>query len=338
MTYSELTNQVRAAASKFSSRQGAKIDTFLIHHQAGTSDDAVINNMVSTGGREVSANYTISNEGRITGVVPDEDRAWTSGSSTDGGKGAAWDRRAITVEIENETGAPSWRISAAAKTAAAALLNDLRARYGNLIVMGHRDLYTKYGASYPTYCPGPETVNEIIAIAGGASAVVSAPTKASAAANTFNGYSVNAIQTFLTAAGFATKVDGDYGPDTRAKVLAYQTAKGLAKDGLVGQQTWASFNAPGNAVLVKDNKLVVDGVWGYNTTVAEQRALGVVPDGSRGPVTIAAEQRKTGARVDGRDGPNTVKSLQRYLKVRPDGRLGPITISALQRRLNAGTF
>lgn len=294
--------------------------------------------MASSGGREVSANYTISNEGRITSIVPEELRAWTSGSTSDGGKGAAWDRRSITVEIENQTGAPSWAISGAAKTAAAALLNDLRARYGNLIVLGHRDLYTKYGASYPTFCPGPATVNEIIAIAGGASAAVSAPANGSSAANTFNGYNVKAIQTFLTAAGFATDIDGEYGPDTRAKVRAYQTAKGLTKDGLVGQQTWASFNAPGNAVLVNNDKLVVDGVWGYNTTVAEQRALGVVPDGSRGPITIAAEQRKTGARVDGRDGPNTVKSLQRYLKVRADGRLGPITISALQRRLNAGTF
>jgi peptidoglycan hydrolase-like protein with peptidoglycan-binding domain len=332
MTYSALTNQVRLS-NQSSSRQGAKIDTFLIHHQADTNDNAVIAGMVS-GSMAVSANYTISNEGRITCVVPEEWRAWTSGSRTDGGKGAAWDRRAITVEIENQKGAPSWAISPAAKTAAANLLNDLRARYGSLIVMGHRDLNLKYGASYPTYCPGPTTVAEILAIAGGGSASVET---ASVASSTFNGYNVKKIQTLVTRAGFATAVDGIYGPDTRAKVTAYQRAKKLLVDGIVGQQTWASLNstpAPAKA----SNKLAVDGVWGFATTVAEQIALGVTADGIRGPNTIMAEQRKTGARVDGLDGPNTRKSLQRYLKVKRDGIIGPNTVRALQSRLNAGTF
>jgi peptidoglycan hydrolase-like protein with peptidoglycan-binding domain len=332
MTYSALTNQVRLS-NQSSSRQGAKIDTFLIHHQAGTNDDAVLNAMVS-GSRQVSANYTISNEGRITSVVPEELRAWTSGSTSDGGKGAAWDRRAITVEIENQSAGGSWPISGAAKTAAANLLNDLRARYGALTLLGHRDLFQRYGASYATFCPGPNTVAEILAIAGGGSAAVDSASEASTA---FNGYNVKKIQTLVTRAGFATAVDGIYGPDTRAKVTAYQKAKKLLVDGIVGQQTWASLNstpAPAKA----SNKLAVDGVWGFATTVAEQIALGVTADGIRGPNTIMAEQRKTGARVDGLDGPNTRKSLQRYLKVKRDGIIGPNTVRALQSRLNAGTF
>jgi N-acetyl-anhydromuramyl-L-alanine amidase AmpD len=60
--------------------------------------------------KEVSANYAVSNEGRITGVVDEEDRAWTSGSTTDGGAGAAWDRRSITLEIENETAGGGWLV------------------------------------------------------------------------------------------------------------------------------------------------------------------------------------------------------------------------------------
>jgi hypothetical protein len=163
MTHSALTDQVRSSA-QCSSRNGTKIDTFLIHHQAGTNDDQVIAAMIS-GSRQVSANYTISNEGRITLVVDETLRAFTSGSSTDGGKGAAWDRRSITVEIENETAAPEWRISDKAKGAAAALLRDLRSRYPIVNVLGHRDLYERYRASYQTYCPGPETVAQIVAIA-----------------------------------------------------------------------------------------------------------------------------------------------------------------------------
>tara|TARA_R110002124_G_scaffold5003_8_gene31479 strand:+ start:978 stop:1913 length:936 start_codon:yes stop_codon:yes gene_type:complete len=164
MTYSKLTDQVKFS-SQSSSRNGAEIDTFLIHHQAGTNDDAVISAMVS-GSRGVSANYTVSNEGRITSVVPEELRAWTSGSQYDGGKGAAWDRRSITVEIENEVAGGSWDISPTALNAAAALLQDLRARYTIKNVLGHRDLWNRYQASYPTFCPGPETVAKIVALAG----------------------------------------------------------------------------------------------------------------------------------------------------------------------------
>ncbi len=164
MTHSPLTNQIRLSP-QYSSRQGVQIDTFLIHHQAGTNDDAVINAMIS-GSREVSANYTISNEGRITCVVDENYRAWTSGSSSDGGRGAAWDRRSITVEIENEAGAPNWTISEAALRSAALLLNDLRTRYTINNVLGHRDLWNLYRASYATFCPGPNTVAAIVAKSG----------------------------------------------------------------------------------------------------------------------------------------------------------------------------
>lgn len=160
MTHSPLTDQIRIS-SQSSSRQGATVDTFLIHHQAGMNDDATIRAMV-TGSKQVSANYTISNEGRLTCVVDERLRAWTSGSSSDGGRGAAWDRRSITVEIENESGAPDWRISQKAIDKAAALLNDLRRRYTIRNVLGHRDLWEKYHASYPTYCPGPSTVGRIV--------------------------------------------------------------------------------------------------------------------------------------------------------------------------------
>jgi hypothetical protein len=160
MVKSKLTNQTKLSHQS-SSRNGTTIDTFLIHHQASTSDDATIREMV-TASKQVSANYTISNEGRITSVVPEELRAWTSGSTGDGGKGAAWDRRSITVEIENQTAAPDWKISDKALDAAAALLHDLKQRYHIKNVLGHRDLWNKYHASYATYCPGPHTVADIV--------------------------------------------------------------------------------------------------------------------------------------------------------------------------------
>lgn len=165
MGYSGLTDQVRQS-SQSSPRNGVTVDTFLIHHQAGVNDDATIAAMIS-GSRQVSANYTISTSGRLTSVVDESRRAWTSGSTTDGGKGAAWDRRSITVEIANSAIGGNWPISEAALSKAAALLKDLRTRYSIANVLGHRDLQT-YGASYPTYCPGPQTVALILAREGGA--------------------------------------------------------------------------------------------------------------------------------------------------------------------------
>jgi hypothetical protein len=165
MAHSVLTNQIRESMQR-SSRNGATIDTFIFHHQAGLNDDATIDLMVS-GRKLVSANYTVSNEGRITLVVNEDYRAWTSGSSRDGGRGASWDRRAITVEIENELGAPSWKISDAALQATAALYNDCKARYPIVQEFGHRELWEKFRASYVTFCPGPETKNRILALAGG---------------------------------------------------------------------------------------------------------------------------------------------------------------------------
>lgn len=164
MSFSALVSTT-CNSPKQSSRFDAVIDTFLVHHMASTWGEDATRMMCSPGGRTVSANYTILSDGSIHGVVPEEARAWTSGSSTDGGKGAAWDRRSITVEIENSSGEPNWNISPAALQAAADLLSDLRSRYNIQNVLGHRDLWQNWGASYPTYCPGPETVAQILALA-----------------------------------------------------------------------------------------------------------------------------------------------------------------------------
>jgi hypothetical protein len=163
MTHSTLTNQIRLSA-QHSSRQNAKIDTLQIHHTASASGrgDAIVDMMVKQT-RVVSSNYVIGNDGYLWCVVDEDLRAWTSGSTQDNGKGAAWDRRSITVEIVNQAGAPSWPISAKAINTAARLLMDLRKRYKIRTVIGHRDLWTRHRASYPTFCPGPNTVAAILA-------------------------------------------------------------------------------------------------------------------------------------------------------------------------------
>ena len=56
-----------------------------------------------------------------------------------------------------------------------------------------------------------------------------------------NGFPVIAVQTLLGKHNFNVNyVDGDFGPDTLAKVKAFQKAKGLDADGIVGRDTWTT--------------------------------------------------------------------------------------------------
>lgn len=167
MSYSVLTNRYRPTNQR-SSRNGAQIDTLIWHHQASTNANQVAQAMIS-GSKLVSANYIVTNEGEIWNLVDEEDRAWTSGSRKDGGRGAAWDRRGLTTEIENETLGPEWRISDAALDACARLSADFYRRHRIVNELGHRDLWTLFNASYPTYCPGPETKNRIVELRSGVS-------------------------------------------------------------------------------------------------------------------------------------------------------------------------
>src|SRR5437764_8484928 len=58
------------------------------------------------------------------------------------------------------------------------------------------------------------------------------------------GHDVRVLQDLLTRDGYPTPVDGRFGPSTRAAVLAFQRAAGLAASGVVGPVTVAARRAP----------------------------------------------------------------------------------------------
>jgi hypothetical protein len=60
-----------------------------------------------------------------------------------------------------------------------------------------------------------------------------------------SGHDVRVLQDFLTRAGFATGVDGQFGPGTRRNVVAFQRARGLKPSGVV---TWSVAEALRSAV------------------------------------------------------------------------------------------
>jgi hypothetical protein len=115
------------------------------------------------------------------------------------------------------------------------------------------------------------------------------------------GEDVRTVQYLLAVHGHPVTVDGSYGPQTKAGVQAFQTARGLAADGVVGQTTWqaAIVTVAGGATGPKAKavqgqlrqqgwRLGLDGSFGSATTAAVrdfQAAHGLRADGSVGPLT-----------------------------------------------------
>lgn len=59
------------------------------------------------------------------------------------------------------------------------------------------------------------------------------------------GQLVRQLQEMLAGLGFSPgKIDGIYGPETKAAVIRLQNAKGVSPDGIVGPQTWVALRGP----------------------------------------------------------------------------------------------
>lgn len=351
MTHTGLASRVYDTFQK-SDRLGTPIDTILWHHQAGTNSESVIAAMRS-GARQVSANVVITNEGEIVVVVAEEFRAWTSGSTSDGGAGARWDRRALTVEIENEAAGGSWPISVAAIQAAARLRADWRARYDIRQEYGHRDLWNLFRASYATFCPGPETVARIQAAdpsgpipttpAGtpsGASRVnygYGLTTQAQLAAQqalarlgrysgdqdgVFGPMSVSAMQRYLIDYGYLPKtyvVDGVPGPNYGKAVQKLAQAHGYTGpiDGVPGENTSAgivAWAAPIIGTIIVSPAMPAGSTWSYWEPSGEL--------GKRVQAGLKKRGRYNGP-VDGVFGINTRKGVQLTCRA-GGGYTGPI--------------
>lgn len=129
--------------TKRSSRRGKKVSRVIVHHWAGTAGG--IERLVHSSD-QASANYIILSDGTLISSVPEQYRAWTSGS-------AAADEPSVTVEVQNTTGAPHWRVSDASIDTLTRLVADVAKRHGwrkitRAQVRGHREFKA-------TACPGP---------------------------------------------------------------------------------------------------------------------------------------------------------------------------------------
>ena len=141
-------------------------------------------------------------------------------------------------------------------------------------------------------------------------AAVAAPKSASAAswpviAEGSGSSAVTVAQYLLRSHGHAVAADGDFGPQTKSAVVAFQSASGFTADGIVGAQTWG-----GLIVTVRQGN-------GGDAVAAAQTALnahghGLTVDGAFGPATADAArafQTAKGITADGIVGPQTWQHL-----------------------------
>lgn len=134
-----------------SSARTAKIDRITIHHMAGNLSVETCGSVFATTERQASSNYGIGTDGRIGLYVPESRRAWTSSNRDN-------DNRAITIEVANSGGAPSWPVSDKALVATINLCVDICKRNGiaRLNYTGDKNgNLTMHKWFAYTLCPGP---------------------------------------------------------------------------------------------------------------------------------------------------------------------------------------
>ncbi|MFE8601182.1 peptidoglycan-binding domain-containing protein [Archangium violaceum] len=165
-----------------------------------------------------------------------------------------------------------------------------------------------------------------------------------------SGASVKTLQQALANAGFSPgAVDGQFGPKTAAAVKAFQNAKGLVADGIVGPKTWAKLTAApaGGATPTLKQGATGASVTNLQKLLAQHGFNPGPADGQFGPKTTAAVkafQSAKGLVADGVVGPQTWGKLNGAAapSAPAPGGSGPTLkqghsgapVTALQNRLN----
>ncbi|MDI3405074.1 peptidoglycan-binding domain-containing protein [Streptomyces cavernicola] len=126
-------------------------------------------------------------------------------------------------------------------------------------------------------------------VSGGAAAAAPSPRKVDINSGS-SGSNVTALQYLLTAYGYKTTADGDYGPLTEKSVAKFQGARGLVKDGWAGPLTMKK--------MLDSGKVAAKRGWDNRSTVRAAQTL---------LVKLGYEMA-----VDGDFGPLTKESVEKY--------------------------
>lgn len=119
MSNSPLTS-LTILSPNFNARGDNIIDRITVHHMAGNMTIESCGEMFARPERQASSNYGVGSDGRIAMYVPEDCRAWTTGSRDN-------DYRAITIEVAND-GGPLDSVSEAALRSLIDLMVDICVR------------------------------------------------------------------------------------------------------------------------------------------------------------------------------------------------------------------
>ena len=151
-TNSKLATVVRISPFRNSPRN-QPITKITLHHMAGVLSLEQFGNIVTSRGRDMSANYAVDKDARVGLFCPESDRSWCSSSP--------WsDNRAITIEISNSAygDASGWPVSDKVMAKVIDLCVDICQRNGikKMTYTGDRNGSLTFHYFYTsTGCPGP---------------------------------------------------------------------------------------------------------------------------------------------------------------------------------------
>lgn len=294
-------------------RKGYKICKITPHHMAGVLTGKQCARIFQNPNRNASANYCIGNDGDIVCSVEEENRAWTSSSSSN-------DCQAITIEVSNSSTGGNWPISEKAWNSLVNLCVDICKRYGfRLNYTGDKNgSLTRHNMFANTNCPGPYLQSRFQELADTVNARLDGgqptPTPSPEPTPKQSGNDkIKKVQDWLNNNyGTGIAVDGLYGSQThKALVKALQTefnrqfGTRLAVDGIFGEQSKNACRnikrgAKGNITRIIQSMLYCKG---YNTNGIE---------GIFGPATDGAVRRfqaNSGLNADGVVGKLTFAKL-----------------------------
>lgn len=287
--------------------RSAKIDKVVVHVTQGSYAGSI--SWFQNPTAEVSAHYVVrSSDGEITQTVRDSDTAYHARSAN---------ASALGIEHEGFIDDPSWFTDAMYRTSAA-LTKSLCDRYGipkdRAHIIGHSEAPGNDHTDPGPYWDWTRYMELVGGDSGGGDSTdgLSFPSYATQQSGS-TGAQVKAVQQLLNEQGYSVgAVDGSFGPATKTAVTAYQAARGLGADGVVGARTWTALLSAGATPSLQQG-VSGDGVKRLQRSLTAALGSTVGIDGSFGPATVTAVrnyQTSRGLNADGVVGPGTWAALQ----------------------------
>ncbi|MFI9628303.1 peptidoglycan-binding protein [Streptomyces sp. NPDC052042] len=294
-----------AHANNFATGRTAKISKVVVHVTQGSYAGSIswFRNPTSS----VSAHYVVrSSDGEITQMVRDSDTAYHARSANSSTLG---------IEHEGFVDDPTWFTETMYRSSAA-LTRHLCDRYGipkdREHIVGHSEVPGNDHTDPGRYWDWARYM-ELVGGDSGTPADGLSFTSYATLRSGSTGPQVAAAQRLLGEQGHpAGAVDGSFGPVTVSAVRAYQTARGLSADGVVGAKTWTALLSAGETPTVEQGASG-DAVKRLQRALTAAMGSAVVVDGSFGPATetaVRAYQKSRGLVADGFVGPVTWAALQ----------------------------